>query len=104
MLNELKDIVAKHNIVERTMKLCEEKINTLKDSQQEELNKIYDLYCSNKIYVGIQTISYMLCDYNETNNEHIVVNVLLIYENEGIANYEVIYSIDGKLISQKMKL
>lgn len=101
--DELKDIITKYNIVHRSMKLFWEYIDELMNNEQEELHSMLKLNCRDKIYASVHTISYNLDNWPNINDNHVAVIISAVYENEGIGNYEIIFSVDGKQESKRFE-
>lgn len=97
---ELKDIIRKYDIPERAMKTYQDYIENLESINHE----IQEQYCKDNIYSEIQTISYVIEKWEEGNEESIAVNISMVYENQEIGNYEVIFSVEGKVKSENLDM
>ncbi len=101
---ELNNIILKYNIPKKSMKLYLDYIANLESTNQEIFHDIQEQFYKDKIYAEIQTISYVLGNWGEANEENIVVSISMICENQGIGNYEVTFSVDGDVISENLEI
>ena len=101
---ELKDIIRKYDIPERAMKTYQDYIENLESINHEIYHEIQEKYCKDNIYSEIQTISYVIEKWEEGNEESIAVNISMVYENQEIGNYEVIFSVEGKVKRENLDM
>ena len=97
MLEELKAMIEKYKLVERSHEMFWEVFKDYKEEEKSEFEKYFgDDYDEAKLEVEFRNIAYELLDYPECDYESIVVRMRVIYKRHEVGGFTACYTMQGE--------
>jgi len=97
VIHEIRDIVIKHNMEERSFKGFWKYFENYRNVYKDEFEKDFPKFNSNKMELFIDTVSFRITNWPEEGYNHIVFAIRMHYNEEYAGHYTIVFSIDGEI-------
>lgn len=95
MLEELKKIVIKYDLVSRSFEYFWESFEDYQVEDTDEFVKNFGEFSNEELTLDIKTIAYKLSNWPDNVREFIVVHLEILYQKKYKGYYDAIYDIEG---------
>lgn len=96
MLEQLKTIVNKYNLLEKAKESFWLNLNAYQKEDKIEFENIFHNYNVEKLNVWIHSICYKIKNWPKCDYEYIVIRYEFDYNNNTVGKYEACYNMDGE--------